>query len=458
MNYSKFTIENFRCFAEEQTLAFAVPISKKIGSGITYIVGANNSGKTTLLESLGIDDGRYLLEGEIKLLPRFALYQEERIAKEVSITECGAPRFEEIHKYEHNNDLFEVISSKRHWNAIGNGDYTYQEIVKTLIPLRENQFIKTAALLKNINSDTARYDSFTKLVKTIIPEFTKWTVEIEDYPDPHSRFCINYVSSNGITHSSDFLGDGVTSVIRILAHLFEERSCGLIIDEPELSLHPLAQKKLIALIAKYAKERQIILSTHSPYFIKWEYIKNGAKLNRVAKTSNDSSKIHTLQSPTLYDSLIKGANWQQPFLMDEVAKEIFFANDNILFLEGQEDVGLLREKLPKDVHLFGYGVRGYANFKYALAMAKDLGFKKVGVILDNGEKESEHFSKLKEIFCNGVCDYKIIQWNKNDIRDKEKISKEGKIGYFTKDGELKSAEQLDDFEAKIKEIIEYYNL
>ena len=48
MIFKKFTISGYRCFSDEQTLRFGILESDKTGSGITYIVGANNTGKTTL--------------------------------------------------------------------------------------------------------------------------------------------------------------------------------------------------------------------------------------------------------------------------------------------------------------------------------------------------------------------------------------------------------------------------
>ena len=107
-------------------------------------------------------------------------------------------------------------------------------------------------------------------------------------------------------------------------------------------MHPEAQKKLVKVIAECAQKRQIILSTHSPYFVSWEYIKNGAVLNRVTKHNDKFSEIYTMKPYKNYESLVDGDNWQQPFLMDVVAREIFF-HDSILFVEGQEDVGLLKK-------------------------------------------------------------------------------------------------------------------
>lgn len=452
MNYSKFTIKNFRCFTEEQTLQLAQPEIGKTGSGITYIVGANNSGKTTIIESLWIKKGHYLNDSERKAeLPEFKLYSTDTtLKKTVRLLRANAYLFIEEPDRANDTELFEIVSSRRHWESVANGTDTSNNIVAGSAiggNPRTQQNVQTAIFLKAIESDSTKYTNFTNLVKRVIPEFTDWAVGFENQP------YIKYISSDGTNHKADFLGDGVISIIRILAHLFEDRNTGLIIDEPELSLHPLAQKRLIKLIAEYAQKRQIIISTHSPYFVSWEYITNGAKLNRITKVGDTNSKIFTLDDPTKYSSLVNGANWQQPFLMDEVAKEIFFANDKILFLEGQEDVGLLRNEFhDTDIHLFGYGVRGCSNFKFALPMAKDLGFEKVGAIIDKGTNEDLILAELTPLFNN----YKIIQWNKSDIRDKSEITSTPKDGYFDQTGNKKSAEFLDDYEEKINTVKSYY--
>lgn len=44
-------IHGLRGFGEARTIEFAIP-NGETGSGITFIVGGNNSGKTTILEAL----------------------------------------------------------------------------------------------------------------------------------------------------------------------------------------------------------------------------------------------------------------------------------------------------------------------------------------------------------------------------------------------------------------------
>lgn len=450
MAFTKFTIKNFKCFQDQQSLAFSVPTEGKIGSGITYIVGANNSGKTTIIEGLSIKSGHKIKSSERieGIEPEFLLYEGQLMKRKSSLVRPESYTIEDNPSLQ-SNEVFEIISSRRHW--VSSAGASYGEVGQSFTSSHEfknrQNSIEVASELKTIEADNSQYAEFISLVKRVIPEFTKFAVGYEDHE------FIEYISGSNIRHKTDLLGDGVITAIRILLQLYVSKPNPLIIDEPELSLHPAAQKKLLKIIAEYSEKRQIIVSTHSPYFIDWEYLKNGAVINRIVKVEDKNSNIYSVIDFQKYNSLIKSANWQQPYLLDEVAKEIFFTEDNILFLEGQEDVGLLKkENICNRVNIFGYGVRGKDNFKFALQLAKDLGYQKASCILDNGPSELAVKAELERDFPN----YKIIQWSKDDIRDKEAYAAKEKSGYFTNDGIKKESQYLDDFEEKIEEINQYF--
>lgn len=460
MNYKKFTIKNYRCFSKEQSLYFGIP-NDNVGSGLTYIVGMNNSGKTTLIEGITMKDNQKIRASEKKSTgPEFCLYDtNDEIKRKIYLTRPESHILKENSTIK-NSDCFEIIASRRHWesnasNDIGNSQAIISSTKFVNLRMGSQQNVKTSNILKDIEKNDEKYKQFTKLVQKIIPEFTQWAVAYEDHE------YIEYISADGLKHKTDFLGDGVISIIRILAHLFQDNTCGLIIDEPELSLHPLAQKQLIKLIAEYSQKRQIVISTHSPYFFSWEYIENGANLNRVSKINDTNSKINSIRNGQKYKKLVNGGNWAQPYLMDVVSKEIFF-QENILFLEGQEDVGLLQKFFIEDnINLFGYGVRGFRNFELACELAKDLGILKACILIDSPKNpdsvsnENETKKILEEKYGN---QYLILQWKKTDIRDK--FSPEGeleKTGYFKKDGQLKSEDQLEDFYEKIQLIKKYFS-
>lgn len=453
MSFTKFTIKNYKCFKNKQSLFFSKPNNSLIGSGLTYIVGPNNSGKTTIIEALSIKDKEPINSSSLvnDIGPEFLLYEEKIIKKYCKLIRPTSFTIKEDPVLP-TEETFEIISSRRHWSSNANASYrNIDDSLKESLKLKNRQNnVLVASSLKVIENDDD-YKKFIKLVKRVIPEFTEFRVRFEE------NEYIEYKTRSGNKHKIDLLGDGTITVIRILLHLYNSSERPLIIDEPELSLHPEAQKRLSKIIAEYSKNRQIILSTHSPYFINWEYLKNGATLNRIVKTKDEKSSIFSILDFNKYDSLIKSANWQQPYLLDEVAKEIFFIEDNILFLEGQEDVGLLsKDRLIEKANFFGYGVRGKDNFEFALNLAKDLGYKKACCVLDKGKAEEQIKDKLETRF-SGRPRYKIIQWNRRDIRDKKRCpEKSAKTGYFDKHGNIKTEDNLDDFKDKIREINRYF--
>ncbi len=451
MAFTKFTIKNFKCFREEQVIIFGVPEEGVIGSGITYIVGANNSGKTTIIEGLSIRNAHKLKNSERVegLDPEFHLYEGETLRRKCSLVRPESYTIVESPQLG-DEEKFEIISSRRHWDSQANSNFSSlgQSLGNAYRFNGRQNNIEVASELRIIEADTQKYDEFISLVKRVIPEFTKFAVGYED------NEYIEYISGNGARHKTDLLGDGVITVIRILLQLYISKPGALIIDEPELSLHPAAQKKLLEVIAEYSEKRQIIISTHSPYFIQWNFLKNGAVVNRVVKQEDRESLIYSISDFSQYETIISGQNWQQPYLLDEVAKEIFFSEDHILFLEGQEDVGLLREESRLNgVNVFGYGVRGKDNFKIAFKLAQDLGYKKVCCIIDGGTDENAVKADLESSFSE--TGYKVVQWEKADIRDKSVYSTTEKEGYFTNRGIKKSPDQLADFETKLTEIIQY---
>lgn len=249
----------------------------------------------------------------------------------------------------------------------------------------------------------------------------------------------------------------------------------LFIDEPELYLNPQAQKILLSALRQISAKEQVFLVTHSPYFIDWEDYTNGARIGK-AKRTDQGTEICWLDRPSSYSRLLGNyvSGWQQPQLLDVVSKEILFS-EKLLFLEGQEDVGLIR-KWSKDndkkinFDIFGYGVGGFGKFATFIKLASDLGLEKVAVLYDNGSAETAKMQQDTNINIS----YKLLQLTANDIRDKFESCgvctecsahrynrctsrTQTKSGGFNESGHgKKGTTEYDDFCTKFEEISTYF--
>ena len=275
-------------------------------------------------------------------------------------------------------------------------------------------------------------EQFDKLLQQVLGYDLEWTIEQNDNGMYYLKLIVN-----GCTHSSEGLGDGIWSVFTICDALYDsEPKCTICIDEPELSLHPAYQKKMMALFNHYSEDRQIIINTHSPYFIDISSIVNGAILYRTVKNNSGDIEVFSLSEKSRNNLGGFLRNFNQPHTLGTEAKEIFFLEDKIIITEGQEDV-IMYSKAAESIQLaldgtfFGWGSGGASNITKIATILKDLGYQKVVAIFDGDKPEDK--IKFKKDF--PMYDSQII--SALDIRDKPKVNKEAKEGMMTQGGCLK---------------------
>ena len=124
-----------------------------------------------------------------------------------------------------------------------------------------------------------------------------------------------------------------------------ERNLILLLDEPALSLHALAQQDFLAYIDKLAKRHQILYTTHSPFMVQTDH------LERV-RTVEDRDGQGTVISADLQDSNTRTLFPLQSALGWTVAQNLFVSKRNLV-VEGTSElvylqtVSALLEKVGK---------------------------------------------------------------------------------------------------------------
>lgn len=435
---------------------FAIP-NEIEGSGLTILTGANNSGKTSIIEALRCFNGNYSKnEG-----PSFNENQRNTSTKgivEINIkehdgTECTIKTKYGGSRTEKSNGNFcphyYTVQSRRSISY----EFSRANVAKEFYVDNSMNFSKRDHMLNNFNQrifEIEDYsDEFNQLFWDILGYKLEWVIDQHETEKYYLKCKVGDQA-----HTGEGLGDGCWSVFVISAALFDSKPNDVIvIDEPELSLHPAVQKRLMKKILEYSKTRQIILSTHSPYFISWDAIINGGILIRVVNKNNRTECYCTDSSFQNKCRKIKN-DLNNPHLLGLDSNEVFFLEDNIVLVEGQEDVVIYQKilnQLKIDVKgtFFGWGAGGADRMKHFLTLFKILGYKHVVAILDGDKNETA------EILKSSFPEYKIELISCSDIRDKESRSMPSKEGITASDGRLKP-----QYECEMKQlfnsIVDYF--
>lgn len=420
-------ITGLRGFASKQTLELAVADNKP-GSGLTVIVGANNSGKSTALEAMraivqreapSFTQGRRNQAAGDKVTIR-AVDTENRSTTLKSIR-AGSSETEyvkeaggvEVQK-------FLVLPARRVFtpyfgrSTLSRDNYMANIGFPTIRTTSVDQF---AYRLFAVEKHRAGFDAILKRVLDPVPE---WTI---DQLDSGQYFL--KVKKGDATHSSEGLGEGLVSLLYIIDALYDsEAGQTIAIDEPELSLHPALQRRLSDVLVEYAATRQIVLATHSPYFVGLNSLPNGATVARthIVRGESTISQLSSVTAQTVFGLM---RNQNNPHILDLLAQEIFFVEDRVILTEGQEDVVFFKiieaDIEPVKGTFFGWGVGGAENMERVATILRELGFAKVVGILDGNRPQLAE--QLRKMFPQ----YHFCTIPADDVRTKDARPQKPKV-------------------------------
>lgn len=284
------SIAGYRGFNEARVIHLAVPKDRCEGSGLTVITGANNSGKSTLIEALrarsghqtpsfsegirnkhadfvrivyefekrlaGTDDQPDVVEGRTEVIESHTAGSSQSVHTRdgVKISDRRGGR---------ETDPIRVVPSRRGFQPyFGRTEGTLQDYQRQggLPPRRMAELSSFEMRLFDIERDSA---NFNTLLGELLGYTPKWTIDQSSEGNYYIR-----LRNGAATHSSDGAGEGIVSLFSIVDALVSTPPGGIVaIDEPELSLHPAIIRRLVRAIVRLSAEKQIVVATHSPYFI-----------------------------------------------------------------------------------------------------------------------------------------------------------------------------------------------
>jgi len=233
------------------------------------------------------------------------------------------------------------------------------------------------------------------------------------------------VVENGLRLPIGFLGGGEQAIFSLMWHLLDEHFI-YGIEEPENHFHPAYLKKLFSFIKEISRERQIILSTHSPLLVDKTNIEN----NWIVRRENGETEVKMLEKRE-----------DLKFVLTELGlvPHDIYLKDFIFFVEGEtekEVIPIFGEKLGyKDlldriaiIVIGGEGqVKNYLRIWLELLKIYPIEYI---VILD------KHFEKLiptllRELEDLNISTQRFLVLEKNSIED-----------YYPDDLVIKALEEL----------------
>jgi predicted ATPase len=117
-----------------------------------------------------------------------------------------------------------------------------------------------AVLFRLRDDDSARYRRIVRVVRTVAPYFDDFVLEPEGAAI-RLRWKERQLDS---VFSADNLSDGTLRFVCLAVLLLQDNAPGtIVLDEPELGLHPFAIHQLAALLRRAARDRRVVAATQS---------------------------------------------------------------------------------------------------------------------------------------------------------------------------------------------------
>ena len=237
-------------------------------------------------------------------------------------------------------------------------EYKFLNIVDTELIKDVPSYIATKIIeMANDQEDTPMQEIRTAVFKEINEIFEILDLDIKiSGISKNAKSIPIFTNSSGDKFDINELSSGEKQLfLRTLAiRMLNPENSIILIDEPELSLHPKWQQRIVDVYRKIGKNNQIIIATHSPHILG-----SARKENIMLLDKDDEGKIVVRTGDELYDS------YGQP--TDRVLKDI---------------MGLETTRNPKVFKLL----------------------EEAGELVDKNEYESEEFKtkykKLREILGN----------------------------------------------------------
>lgn len=289
------------------------------GRGIDTILHNGRKKTQNLSSKLSFSGGANSYEFNLKVENRTFVVQSEKLwfhnndwqiaesATELKVRISDLTRATYINAYLHNLKVY-------HFHDTGvNSPFNADCKIIDNRTLQSKGGNLAAFLYRLKNEDIAVYNRIVKVIQSVAPYFKDF-----DLAPDGDKITLTWRDkfSENLYGASDFSDGTIRFIALVVLFLQPDPPAVIIIDEPELGLHPFAINKLAGLVRSFARQenRQVVLSTQSV-----ELVNNfSAEEVITVDNINGESVFNRLQEPELSEWLkndyVIGDMWRQNIL------------------------------------------------------------------------------------------------------------------------------------------------
>lgn len=273
------------------TYKATVPKTEYKGKGFSFSGGIRTKSSNSYLSSIIVTDQKYIkADGETKP-------QDNSPDLRLSVNNpWSGTRFNELdYLILDRNRIFQTRKGTYNDTRFDRimDDLNYRYLLKDDSPIDCNEKLKD---VKNIGNKGVISELSEALEKFNDISGNKVRLKLIDNLKPFSNAFFAVDKENNQTIPINQLGSGYEMIFSLIYSYYLSKKSNkklvILIDEPELHLHPKLQSEFINLLLEFSIDSQIILSTHSPLFIKQAMINSNVEIKVIANEKNQMKIVN----------------------------------------------------------------------------------------------------------------------------------------------------------------------